>query len=671
MEYHNNILCFEAGWLIESDIVTRTNYDNLVRRNQFNVVRRASRNTPALIAYDSMPERIKKAIREKIKGDPYEQVKYSELEGFIEPNAAALDFFESFKLNDGRFIPKQTRIGYYNNAIVLDAVQRLIISKKTKRCAKSSYSWVTISEAVQNLDRVKYPHDLPTNERTLERKYGKYMSRKDNGGFISLVHKNYLKDRANAAVINDEYKESILIELLGDHRNLDNERIAKTYNQVAGSLGWRKISSDTVAVYRDKFDLETYAGQHGSVALYNNKLMQVKRSAPTMPLYYLTLDGWDVELLYQRTENGRTTYHHRPTVIVVLDPCKKYPIGYAVGTHETPELIKAALRNAAKHSADLFGKMYRTHQIQSDRYAFKALTPIYQTMGVKVTPARAKNAKAKVIERYFLYLNDEYCHLQPNWSGYGVTSDKDKQPNVEGLNKYKKNFPDFEGVVKQVEAIIEFERQSKREAYLAQWSQVKDEDRIELSYESYLSTFGEMITKRHNKEIRETYMLQGSGINATIRGIKRAYDCFDPLFRRYASTQWGIVYDPEDTSRIMAVNDDESLRFVLEEKYVQPMALRDRQDGDAYELGRVREFNDGVVEHITETRATAAEHVRELFDAHPQLDGTLAKILLTDSMGQHKNNRNIGRAKAKEIESVDYVPIAPKETEIKSIYDKY
>lgn len=673
MEYYNNILCFEAGWLIDSGIVTKCNYDAHVRRNKFNIVRRASRNTPALIAYDSMPERIKKTIREKIKGDPYEQVKYNELESLIEPDAAALDFFETFKLNDGRFIPKMQRTAYYFNAIVLEGIHKYIGAKQRKRCAKSSYSWAMLSELVQSLDRVKYPHDLPTNFEALQRKFKKYHTKDENGGYISLIHKNFIKDRANAAKVNDEYKEAILMEMLGDPRNLDNARISRLYNQVAEPMGWRKITSDTVATYRDKYDLETYAGQHGSSALYNNKLMQVKRSAPTMPLFFVTLDGWDVELMYQRTENGRTTYHHRPTVIVVLDPCKKYPIGYAVGTHETPELIKAALRNAAKHSAELFGKMYRSHQIQSDRYAFKAMTPIYQTMGVKVTPARAKNAKAKVIERYFLTLNDEYCHLQPNWSGYGVTASKDKQPNVEFLNKYKTNFPDFEGVVKQVEAIIEFERQSKREAYLAQWAKVKDEDRIELSYTSYLSTFGEMITKRHNKELRETYMLQGSGINATIKGIKRAYDCFDPLFRRYASTQWGIVYDPEDTRCIMAVNEDESLRFILEEKHVQPMALRERRDGDSEELKRINKYNDHVIEYITEVRASSADNVRELFDTNPQLDGTLAKILLTDSMGQHKNNRNIGRAKTKAIEPVDYtdITLAMRETESKSNYDKY
>jgi len=59
------------------------------------------------------------------------------------------------------------------------------------------------------------------------------------------------------------------------------------------------------------------------------------------------------------------------TSAVVLDACLKYPIGYAIGTHETPQLTQAALRNAAKHTKELFGNMYRAHQIQSDRYAIK------------------------------------------------------------------------------------------------------------------------------------------------------------------------------------------------------------------------------------------------------------------------------------------------------------
>jgi hypothetical protein len=104
----------------------------------------------------------------------------------------------------------------------------------------------------------------------------------------------------------------------------------------------------------------------------------------------------------KKTGYQNTTYHHRPTIVVVLDAFNKYPVGYAIGEAENPDLIRIALRNAAKHTEELFGTMYRTHQVQSDRYAIKNLTPYYEIIADKSTPARAKNAKAKIIEPYFV-----------------------------------------------------------------------------------------------------------------------------------------------------------------------------------------------------------------------------------------------------------------------------
>lgn len=662
MQYFNNILCFEVGWLIENEILTKSNYDQQVARKHVQVVRRASRGTPALVSYDSLPDRFKEAIIGKIGGNPYKLAKHNILEEFIDHNTDANLFFENYRLSDGRYLPKQTRYEYYTNAIVLDAISVLIATKITTKKAKGQRtggSWDYINEAVQGLDRTQYPHTLPTYATRLRDKYNLY--KKD--GFISLIHKNFTNK--NAAKIDDEIKESFVIELLADPRNLDNAQIARLYNEIAGQMNWSKITGHTVANYRDKYELEIHAGRRGSVSFYNSKAMQVKRSAPEKPLYYWTLDGWDVELLYQK-HNGKTiTYHNRPTVVVVLDPCCKYPIGYAVGTHETPELIKAALRNAALHTAELFGTMYRTHQIQADRYAVKALTPLYEAMGAKFTPARAKNAKAKVIEPYFGYLNKTYCQLQPNWSGFGITSDKEKQPNVEFLNKYKTHFPDYAGVCGMVELIIEKERQNKRNEYLKLWNATSEADKITLSHESYLYHFGES-TGRKN-------LMQSDGLHVTIRGIRQHFDCFDLNFRRHASTQWNILYDPADTSHILAINDDETLRFVLEQKYVQPMSLKERQPGDSEALNRVSEFNNRAIEYITEFRSESGEMARGFLEENKhKLGGTLARLMLTDSQGQHKDNRNIetGR-KPKKLE------LAPSEIEkkkrekekIQSIYD--
>jgi hypothetical protein len=196
----------------------------------------------------------------------------------------------------------------------------------------------------------------------------------------------------------------------------------------------------------------------------------MKRTAPSAPLLYWTVDGWDAELLYQKTTNNlkgnsTTTYHNRLTIVVVLDPFNKYPIGYAIGMHENAELIKLALRNAVKHTEELFGNKHKVLQIQADNYAKKAMTPFYEIVGEKFTPAKVGNAKSKVIEPYFHYFNKNYCQFAPNWGGQGVKSKV--QPNDEYLNKIRHSFPDQEACMMQLIRMVEMDRAKKLDAYLA------------------------------------------------------------------------------------------------------------------------------------------------------------------------------------------------------------
>lgn len=632
MIYHDNTLAVEVAWLEKEGIITKDAYHKLAQRQNILVVRRGCANTPALVAYESIPERFRKLIQDKV-GDPYKIVKVNQVEAHIKPNPEASKLFETFRLPDGRFLKAETQREYYANAIVLDAIHRLISDKKAKRAAlghRASRAWEQIAEGVMELDRTKYPHALPANPRRLEDRYKKYMQE----GAVSLIHRGFMLK--NAAKIDDEVKESFIMELISDPRNLDNEQVRALYNQVAENMNWKKITAATVAIWRDKFDLVSYAGRRGSVAFSNKKAMQVKRSAPSAPLYYLTLDGWDVELLYQKSENGKTTFHHRPTVVVVLDASQKYPLGFAIGTHETPELIKEALRNAARHTAELFGTMYRAHQIQSDRYAIKQMTPLYEALAEKSTPARAKNAKAKVIEPYFNRLNKTYCQFMPNWSGFGITSDRDKQPNVEFLNKYRHEFPDYAGVCKQVEQIIMRERAEKYQKFQESFKALAESSKLELPAAQYLYYFGER-TKKPS-------LLQGSGLHPTIGGVERDFDCFDPQFREHYSTRFYTMYDPDDLTHALAVNEDGTVRFMLHDKYVQPMALKDRKPGDSDQLQLVRNFNKALEETVIEKRAAAAEIVRATIAENPALEETtLRKLLITNSAGQHKNQ--LGEAK--------------------------
>lgn len=639
MEYFNNILAVEAGWMIEQGVMTDCNYRNLTTRGDIQVVRRACRNTPALVAYDSLPDRFKKAITEKV-GDPRQAAKHNVLEGLIEHSAEATRWFEDFTMEGDRHLPKDVRPVYYANAIVLDAIGRLIDSRNSKRKAlggKATRFWDEIVEAVKSLDHDKWPCSLPGNARSLERKYKKY--RKE--GYIALVHNNYTAGLKNAAKVATEENEAILVSLMADPRNLDNAQVAKLYNMVAAQMEWKKITSATVAVWRDKCDDLIYSYRLGGEKYRASREMQVKRSMPTRPLLFWTLDGWDVELLYQeRNAKGVTTYTNRLTLEVVLDAHTRYPIGFAIGKNEDAALIREALRDAERETQRLFGKMYRVAQIQCDHFALKAMSATYDTVATKVIPARVKNAKSKPIESWFNHFNKKYCQMQTNWSGFGVTSRKELQPNMEALSARKKDFPDRDGLIKQLVSFIQMERAELHDRYVASFSA----DGLEvLTTQQYLMAFGQSTGDRR-------YLLQGSGIRCTIGAAKMDYDCFDARFRRYASTRWQLRYDPDDRHFALAVNEDESLQFVLEEKYVQPMALADRTDGDAAELKRVMDFNRRkeaeLTDEMSRTRQTAMEVLEQT---------TLSKLLITDSQGQHKLPKAKARLKAAELVPAEVV----------------
>lgn len=357
MQYYNNILTVEAGWMIEQGIFTSENYRQMAHRGDIQVVRRACRNTPALVAYDSMPDRYKKAIVERV-GDPRKQARQNVLEGLIEHSAAATTFFEDYMIDDDRHLPADKRREYYTNAVVLDGVKRLIESRNSKRKAlgnRATRCWDEISEAVQELtygskyeltqeqfDRLKkhyyssltnkqqamadkeyqhltteekrelkkflksispWPHTLPENPRALERTYKAYIKE----GYRALVSGRFTQERKNAAKIATEDQKAMLVTLLADPRNWDNAQVAKLYNMVAEEMNrkpdneveWKTVTAAAVAVWRKKCDDLIYAYRRGREQYRANRSMQVKRSAPTRPLLFWSLDGWDVELTEQ------------------------------------------------------------------------------------------------------------------------------------------------------------------------------------------------------------------------------------------------------------------------------------------------------------------------------------------------------------------------------------
>lgn len=329
---------------------------------------------------------------------------------------------------------------------------------------------------------------------------------------------------------------------------------------------------------------------------------------------------------------------------MVVDPYNKYIIGYAIGTHETPELIRAAFRNAFEHVFELFGDYYRPWQIQTDNYEKKTLTDFYSALTHYYTPAEQGNAKAKIIEPFFNWFNQQYCRLCPNTSGVGVKGRRKNQVSDDWIKNHKKDFPDYEGVVNQLASLIEMDRKIKVDKYLEGWKSLSEDRKLSFPRINWLSTFGELAQPRK---------MQPMGIQLQLNGIIRWYDTDDRDFRNYGHKTWYVRYDPNDMSSVLAVVNvgtqkkplEGTIRFLLEEKQAQPMALADRKEGDIDNLMRIRQFNREMDQEVIRKRSESAETVRALFEDNRELlEDTLTAHVITDSLGQHKNQRNALRA---------------------------
>ena len=594
----------------------------------------------SLIEFDSLSVEWRDRITVKF-GKPVEQIKESWFAKHYLADKEAFNYYVAYRYGDrnDKKLTLELVEKYTYNASVLNTVIAVKTNRKAYAKALGGVSfniWESLSKDVNAFRDVA--HSLPTKPDTLRHKVTRYKKE----SYDALISgKLKLK---NAQKVKEKEQFALLEELINKHTNLDNVFIADTYNLVASRMSWDAITAGTVANFKDQRKLETFAGRKGKKGLKTKMLMQHKRFAPTSAMKYWTLDGWDVELLYQKktiNKDGHnvTTYHNRVTMVVVLDPSHKYPIGYAIGDRETPTLIKTAIQNAVIHTKELFGSYLQPHELQSDNYQIKNLRPYYEKASPNFNPAGVGNSQAKVIEPWFNYLNTKRCRIYDNWSGFNTNTGSVNQPNAEVMNKLKKNFPTREELENQITYIMNQERQSKVGEYVQSFANTAQEFRHIMSEETFLLNLG------HKTELNT---LRGEGLRVTINKEYRWFDSFDINFRKHSTEKWTVNYLEADLNKSIAVSKDGSYRFPVLEKYVGGMALADITEEDEVQRKKIGDFNKETTTYIKENAIERAEIVENLFAMNPHLNDTTAKLLITDSLGQHKIHK---RKESKAVKS--------------------
>ena len=663
MQRVNGVLCATKDELVGSSLISEAYLSFLVSKKTLQIVVRGCRGRQAQYAVGSLPEKDKAEVYKHFDIPPMDRVK-SLLEQLIRPLPEAVSYYHSYRLADGRCLPSDKIAQYTAEAQILEAVSAYKQEHYSKRGKAGRrpmgkgelYGW--LADMIQALPQEEYPHKLPKSR--LQEKHEAYQ----RDGYESLIHKGY--QNQNASKTGGDEQSALLLMLLASPNNLNNSQVARLYNETAKVRGWEKLTASAVGKIAKSKSLLIDAGRKGRTDYRLQVQTAIKRTKPTRAMSYWVHDGWTVELYYQHTTTDKkggtkTVYDCRLVVVVILDASCSYPIGYAIGERECPQLIAQALRSAAHHTEELFGVKCHPREIQYDHYQIGALTPLYKAMSNKLSPARAKNARAKIIEPYFSRLNKTYCQLQPNWSGYGITGKKGKGTNREVASDLRHQIPTRAEVEGQIHTIMSQERALKHEEYMSLFD--GDITDIQLDRSIYLEHWGETSGRYIGQSIY--------GLTPTIYGEVQYYESFEQGFKEQRHQRWQVYYDPSDLTSVLAVSEDGQYKFLLERKHLQPMAVEDQRPEDLQHLERVRthqrEIEDWVdgewkrmmplaleaskdnrVAHellqrsITPFRRGEKKKPRPIEDDTPaeaEAFGREMDDLLPDSQGQVKDNR--------------------------------
>ena len=433
-----------------------------------------------------------------------------------------------------------------------------------------------------------------------------------------------------------EKQMAVIRAIARKHNNFDAGQVREMSNLLFTANGWKCPSVGRIRdIINENKHLLT-AGRQGKQVYMDKVAMQNKRKGPPYPMIYWTLDGWTAELMYQErvidSKGHEKTAYKRLVIVVVLDAYNKYPVGYAIGERENTALIRQACRNALGHVYGLTGAMYFPMQLQSDRYQVKNLTPFYQAMTTMYTPAQAHNAKSKIIEPYFKYLNKRYAQYHEFWAGFNVDAKKGNQVNKEWIDDTKGNAPNLAGVIKQLNRMMDRERKAKEADFMVGWAKLPEGDKKVLGEADYLRVIGEQLGER-------TSRITGQGIIKQVDGVERTYDSFDPAFRANMHVDWTLWGDKNAMGKVLAISPDEKLKFVLEEKRVLPMDIYSTTQEDVDYRMRVKHFNADRMAEVTMLAGADADMARGVAVSTPWLlndeDEIDLKLMLTYG-GQQK-----------------------------------
>lgn len=446
-------ICVHATLLINEGVISKAYYDQLVYQKKINRVQLGGNGRPALIEYTSIPYKYRQKIEAIVGFDPTQINKQSTFENEIQPDPQAVEFFTTYKLPTGAYLPEATQLEYITNAEVIQAVHRVatIRAQKLRKLGNTTRNvWTTVSNSVNSLNKNKYPHTLPANERRLKDRVNRFLEE----GYMSLVHKNFCN--SNAEKITGAAADWILA-----YYSLPTKpsipMLMESYREVRAKKGFPQITDNAVFKWLNEPEQRRLwvEARHGTDSWKNKFGYSIKRDrSQWFPNAWWAIDGTKLDWIHY--EDNVTKMAAKIKIDPVIDVFSEKIIGWSISETENHvdhfRAVKMAIENAGSRPY-LF-----TYDNQSGHKSSKMqelYTAIVAREGGTHYPHKAYN-KSNPIEQLFNRFQQQVISAFWFSDKQSITVRReDNRPNMEFVTANKHRLPNRNEIIEAWKISVE------------------------------------------------------------------------------------------------------------------------------------------------------------------------------------------------------------------------
>lgn len=404
----------------------------------------------------------------KVNGGTSYEVLYSSLESEIQEK------LEDETIKSMALIPIENKVNFISENAKLNALARVdivtaLLNLRTKYQTKKEADeiFLDLYNSRMYLPQI-YKFVGSISIGTLHRWVKAYENYGTNG---LLPQRKTSQQNEYNTILNNEMKQVFLKYLLhpnqfsiGKAINLTKHVLEKRgYEDIPCNLTFRRFAEHFKKTNYSKWVLM----REGEKAYHDKVEPYIERDISKLEVGdVLIADGHVLNFQVINPFTGKPT---RATLVGFLDWKSTALVGYEIMMTENTQCIASALRNSILNLGLIpkvvyqdNGKAFKAKYFQHTDFDEAGFNGVYSNLGIKSVFAKPYNARAKVIERFFLEFQEEFEKMMPSYIGTSIEDKPAWLKRGEKLHKQmhqkttKNYIPTVQDIIKYIDCWIDY-----------------------------------------------------------------------------------------------------------------------------------------------------------------------------------------------------------------------